>query len=88
MTRVSSLRFTRTPERSADHGRQWPRLMPTQRHYRKAAGPAVKSGHQLWTIGYFSKIASICLYALSAAASGVIPPRMMSAQAALQTWVF
>ena len=51
-------------------------------------GPAVKSGHQLWTIGYFAKIASICLYALSAAASGVIPPRMMSAQAALQTWVF
>src|SRR5271165_6345420 len=43
---------------------------------------------QLWTIGYLAKIASICLKALSAAASGVIPLRMMSAQAVLQTWVF
>jgi hypothetical protein len=40
------------------------------------------------SIGYLAKIASIRVKAFSAAASGVIPLRMMSAQAVLQTCVF
>src|ERR1700756_2454564 len=39
-------------------------------------------------IGYFAKISSTRLNVLSAAACGVIPPEMMSAQATAQTCSF
>jgi hypothetical protein len=43
---------------------------------------------QPWTIGYFVKISSTRLKALSAAACGAMPPLMMSAQAVGQTCSF
>src|SRR4029077_2299640 len=46
-----------------------------------------RAGHQVVPIGYFAKIASACLNAFSAAASGVVPFWMMSAHATGQTWV-
>src|SRR5579884_2306104 len=48
---------------------------------RERAGGAVQA---CW-IGYFAKIASMRLHALSAASSGFMPPVAMSAQATFQT---
>ena len=64
------------------------RRFPRQSDAEMTLGLPATPRDQLCAIGYLAKIASICLYAFSAAASGVIPLRMTSAQAALHTWVF
>ena len=43
---------------------------------------------QAWAMGYFAKISSTRLNAFSAAASGVMPPWMMSIQPCIQTCSF
>ena len=48
----------------------------------------IDTNAQLWVIGYFAKISSILLKALSAAACGVAPSFMISAHAVCHTCSF